>query len=118
DSRGWPALVDVNARQRIDSPASVVGAQTTSQGQAPAFDVVAGWRDEQERALRRRRAPHAMDAAALVRFVAHYERLSRHALRTLPILADVLVALDRRRKVRSVSAPARRGSSRARTARC
>lgn len=86
--------------------------------QAPAFDVVAGWRDEQERALRRRRAPHAMDAAALVRFVAHYERLSRHALRTLPILADVLVALDRRRKVRSVSAPARRGSSRARTARC
>ncbi len=86
--------------------------------EAPAFEVVARWRDQQERALRRRHAPRAMEPAALARFIAHYERLSRHALRVLPARADVLVTLDARRRVRCVSVPARRGSSRARTARC
>ena len=31
----------------------------------------------------------------------HYERLSRHALRTLPALADIVVALDASRRVRA-----------------
>lgn len=70
---------------------------------APSFAVVRRWRDEQERALRRRGAPRAMDAAALDRFIAHYERLSRHALATLPARADVRIVLDRDRRVRRVS---------------
>ncbi len=85
--------------------------------QAPSFDVVARWRGGQERALHRKHAPQAMEPAALARFIAHYERLSRHALRVLPSRADVLVTLDARRRVRSLSVPARRGSSRARTVR-
>ncbi|MEO7757484.1 MAG: kinase, partial [Dokdonella sp.] len=52
--------------------------------QAPSFARVSQWRDEQERALRRRRASRAMNAASLARFLLHYERLSRHALRELP----------------------------------
>lgn len=77
---------------------------------APGFDVVARWRDEPERALRRRGAPRAMSRADLRRFLMHYERLSRHALRTLPALADIVVALDASRRVGSIriSAPARR----------
>jgi D-glycerate 3-kinase len=62
--------------------------------QAPRFDVVARWRDEQERALRRRHAPRALSPAALRRFLMHYERLSRQALRTLPARADLRIVLD------------------------
>ncbi|MFC4818724.1 kinase [Dokdonella ginsengisoli] len=67
--------------------------------QAPGFDVVTRWRDEQERALRRRGAPQAMDRAALARFLMHYERLSRVALRELPARADLRLRLDRERRV-------------------
>ncbi len=66
---------------------------------APSFEVVARWRAEPERILRARGAPHAMSPAALRRFLMHYERLSRHALRTLPALADVVVMLDASRRV-------------------
>lgn len=70
--------------------------------QAPGFDVVARWRDEQERALRRRGAPQAMDRAALARFLMHYERLSRVALRELPARADIRLRLDRDRRVTKI----------------
>lgn len=69
---------------------------------APDFAIVQRWRDEQERPLRRRRARHAMSPAMLRRFLMHYERLSRHALRTLPAIADVLVTLDEARAVRRI----------------
>lgn len=65
--------------------------------QAPGFEVVARWRDQQEQALRDRQAPQAMSAFELARFIAHYERLSRHALTALPALADTLVRLDPQR---------------------
>ncbi len=68
--------------------------------QAPAYAIVARWRDEQERALRRRNAPHALSAEALRRFLMHYERLSRQALKALPARADLHVVLDEDRRVR------------------
>jgi D-glycerate 3-kinase len=66
---------------------------------APDFGVIERWRGEPERALRRRGAPRAMSPLELRRFLMHYERLSKHALRTLPALADVVVALDASRNV-------------------
>jgi len=77
---------------------------------APSFEIVSKWRDEPERALRRHGAPRAMSRAALRRFLMHYERLSRHALRALPALADIVVTLDASRRVAAIraSAPARR----------
>lgn len=69
---------------------------------APSFDVVRGWRNEQETVLRAAGATHAMAPDAVARFVAHYERISRHALATLPQRADVLVSLDSARRVHSV----------------
>ncbi len=70
---------------------------------APDFEIVERWRDEPERALRRRGAPRAMSRAALRRFLMHYERLSRRALKALPNLADIVIALDERRHVRRVT---------------
>lgn len=66
---------------------------------APSFEIVRVWRDEQERLLRALGAARALSAEALQRFVAHYERLSRHALTTLPARADRVLRLDAGRRV-------------------
>lgn len=70
--------------------------------QAADFAVVTRWRGQQERALHARHAPHAMHGAALRRFLMHYERLSRHALRELPQRADLRLRLGRNREVREI----------------
>ena len=70
--------------------------------QAPSFDIVQRWRGEQECTLRQRGAPYAMDTTALRRFIAHYERLSRHGLISLPALADTCVMLDAARQVKEI----------------
>lgn len=62
--------------------------------QAPGFEQVLDWRRKQEDALRaRKQGQGVMDEAALQRFISHYERLTRHALATLPGKADVLIPL-------------------------
>lgn len=67
--------------------------------QPPCFDVVADWRWQQEQALQAG-APGrpGMDRAQVVRFIQHYERVSRQALRTLPALADRSIVLDHTRQ--------------------
>lgn len=74
---------------------------------APGFEVVAGWRLEQEEALRQRimaeggDASRLMDAAGVARFVQHYERLTRHILHEMPARADLTLLLDADRRLRS-----------------
>ena len=72
--------------------------------QAPSFDVVLKWRDEQERALRKRNAARAQTTQQLKRFLQHYERLSRQALKTIPDFADLRLVLDARRDVERIVA--------------
>ena len=62
---------------------------------APGFETVFGWRREQEA----RDYGGGMDDAALRRFIAHYERLTRHILATMPDYADRVVRLDRERRI-------------------
>lgn len=72
---------------------------------APSFDVVLDWRMQQEDELRARvgaDAPAIMDEDALARFVSHYERLTRHILAEMPGRADIVVRLDRDRRVSSI----------------
>lgn len=71
--------------------------------QAPGWEVVEGWRMQQEQELLRHATPGAggMDTTQLQRFVAHFERISRHALACLPALADSQVVLDAQRRVRA-----------------
>lgn len=72
---------------------------------APGFEVVTGWRLEQEEALRRRVAAEGgdtsglMDAAAVARFVQHYERLTRHVLAEMPARADLILPLSAERRL-------------------
>ncbi len=71
--------------------------------QAPSWEIVRRWRGEQEQDLLARHAPLAMDETAMERFLAHFERLSRHALATLPALADTCVEYDDDRHVTGLS---------------
>ena len=73
---------------------------------APGFEVVADWRAQQEADLRARvgaDAPGLMDDAGITRFVAHYERLTRHILREMPARADLVVRLGRDRSVLAIT---------------
>jgi D-glycerate 3-kinase len=71
--------------------------------QAPDWNIVRRWRGQQEQELLARHAPLAMDADAMDRFLSHFERLSRHALLTLPALADSCVEYDDERHVTGLS---------------
>lgn len=64
---------------------------------APSFDVVAGWRGEQEAKLRAR-ARGGMSPDEIMRFVSVYERLTRWILDEAPARADLLVRLDAQRR--------------------
>lgn len=71
---------------------------------APTFDVVFSWRKEQEQKL-----PHGeantrpMTDADLERFIAHYERLTRHMHADLPSQADMVIELDGDRRVLNIT---------------
>jgi D-glycerate 3-kinase len=70
---------------------------------APSFHAIFEWRLEQEQKLTDRvgaDAPGLMNADQLRRFVAFYERLTRHSLDTLDDVADVVLALDSDHTVR------------------
>lgn len=59
---------------------------------APSLDCVLEWRRLQEEKLAGRRSGQGvMDAAAVQRFVQHYERLTLHGLQTLPGQVDYLL---------------------------
>lgn len=70
--------------------------------QAPGFEAVLEWRSLQEEKLRERAAADAsglMDAEAIERFIQHFERLTRHCLRTLPASADRVFRLDAEHRI-------------------
>lgn len=75
---------------------------------APSFDQVYEWRQVQEDKLRARSAPGAsgvMDNDTLVRFIQHFERLTRHCLATLPERADRVFNLDAGHRIVSCQLP-------------
>ena len=79
---------------------------TMAQLRAPDFATVVAWRQQQEAALRSvaGNAPGVMDDTAVIRFVAHYERLTRHLLTDLPDRADLVIDLDPGRAVTQILA--------------
>ncbi|WP_298288976.1 P-loop NTPase fold protein [Novosphingobium sp.] len=61
--------------------------------EAPGFEAVPGWRQEQERKLRAR-SGGGMNDSEIERFVMHYERITRHLLEELPGRAGAVVSLS------------------------
>lgn len=67
---------------------------------APSFDVVAGWRKEQEEKLRQKNGGgEAMSDAEIDRFVQFYERLTRFMLTDMPDRSDALMRLGPKREI-------------------
>lgn len=67
----------------------------------PGFDVVTGWRWQQEQALQAAQPDRqTMTRSQVERFVQLFERVSRQVLRTLPRIADRTVVLDANRRLR------------------
>ena len=67
---------------------------------APSFEVVAGWRKEQEAKLRARTdgPSHVMSDEQIDRFVQFYERLTRFMLAEMSSRADAVVRLGEHRE--------------------
>lgn len=66
----------------------------------PGFEIVRQWRWEQECALAASRPDaHTLDRRGVDRFVQHFERVTRQAMRTLPARADIVLRLDAWRRV-------------------
>ncbi len=73
--------------------------------QIPGFDAVHRWRWQQEQDTARTAPAGAaglQSAAQLARFIQHYQRLTAHALRTLPAQADVTIELHDDHRVGAV----------------
>lgn len=66
---------------------------------APDWEAVPRWRAQQEAALTRAQRRGGMNAAALLRFCAHYERLTGWQLATMPARADLVLQLDAERRL-------------------
>lgn len=66
--------------------------------QVPSYDKVFEWRNLQEEKLRiasqGKEATHIMDAEQVRRFIAHYERITRHILSEMPERADMLFKVN------------------------
>ncbi|HZH43668.1 MAG TPA: kinase [Lysobacter sp.] len=66
--------------------------------QGPGFEVVSDWRWQQEQTLQAQHPDRrTMTRPQVLRFIQLFERVSRHALQTLPTIADSTIALDARR---------------------
>ncbi len=64
---------------------------------APDFSNILEWRLQQENKLKQNINPASsrlMNEDELKRFISHYERLTRHALRTVPATADMVYQLN------------------------
>ena len=71
----------------------------------PDFDSIFRWRLRQEAANAQQAGADAscvMGPDALRRFIQHYERLTRHALRVLPERADVVLELGQEHEIRNI----------------
>jgi len=74
--------------------------------QAPSWESVFGWRHQQEQELRATTSEDSetliMNEAQLRRFVAHYERITRLMLATLPHFADVWIELGVEHQIQKI----------------
>lgn len=73
----------------------------------PDWDTVVRWRTQQEHELRATspEGTHIMDDDAIVRFVSHFERLTKHILAEMPPRADLALYLNNNRECVRIKTP-------------
>ncbi len=96
----WRTAVNDALRQAYATLFARIGALVYLR--IPDFAAVLRWREEQE-ALLRTHASAAMTPAEVVRFVAHYERLTMALRQAAPGLADLILDLDAQHRLVAVA---------------
>ena len=94
--------IGVNERLRADYAELFGRLDLLVMLRVPSFDRVFEWRALQERKLREGlddastgcEEASGLSPAGLKRFIRHYERLTRHMLRTMPAYADIVIGID------------------------
>lgn len=101
------AREDADARWRTHVNQALAGPYSRAWAQldalaflaAPDWETVPRWRAEQEAAMVRATGRRGMPPAAIARFCAHYERLTRWQLMDTPRRAGLVLPLDGQRQV-------------------
>jgi len=132
---GWCLGVSAQDEQQLHSASNALEAQEDAQGvwrkyvnselqsryldlydmvdvwimlQAPSFDSVYQWRLEQEQKLaekNRHKDARIMSPEQVQRFIQHYQRLTEHALNTLPEQVNYLFKLNSQREIVELTHP-------------
>ncbi len=101
----------VNERLRTDYAELFACLDLLIMLRIPSFERVLEWRSLQEDKLRERlrdgprvdAKPPGMSDAEIARFVQHYERLTRHMLKTMPDYADAVIDIDGNHRMTGLS---------------
>ena len=101
----------VNERLRTDYDSLYGRLDLLVMLRVPNFEKVLEWRRLQEKKLRHRlrgesriRAkPPGMSDGEIAHFVQHYERLTRHMLKTMPDYADAVIDVDESHRMTGIS---------------
>lgn len=102
----WRAYVNSQLKRHYPSIHSMVDVWIMLQ--APSFDSVYQWRLEQEQKLAEKTGDmdtHIMSPLQLMHFIQHYQRLTEHALKTLPQQMHFLFKLDTNREIIEATTP-------------
>lgn len=102
----------VNQQLKDVYPALFGRLDITVMLKAPSFECVFDWRLQQENMLKRNldqaASPGVMTPDQLARFIQFYQRLTEHALQTLPARADYCYRLDTQRRITALERPRQR----------
>ncbi len=101
----------VNERLRTDYAELFARLDLLIMLRVPSFERVLEWRSLQEDKLREQlrdgprgdAKPPGMSDAEIARFVQHYERLTRHMLKTMPDYADAVIDIDGNHRMTGLS---------------
>jgi D-glycerate 3-kinase len=70
---------------------------------APGMPAVVAWRTRQEALLEQKTGRRLMSPEQIEEFVMHYERVTKHALASVPGTADIVIALDEDHRMMGVT---------------
>lgn len=101
----------VNERLRTDYASLFLRLDLLVMLRVPNFEKVLEWRRLQEKKLRQRlrgrprtgAKPPGMSDEEIAHFVRHYERLTRHMLKTMPGYADAVIDVDENHRMTGIS---------------
>jgi len=107
----WRHFVNTQLQQHYQPLFALI--DTTIMLQAPSFDCVFQWRTEQEEKLKAQlgavkdqpNMEHSglMDSPQIHQFIQHFQRLTQHALATMPEQVEHLIVLDEQRNIEAMT---------------